>query len=72
MVPDALSRLQAHADLPTTDKSDILDCLYGVTTPLSSTKQDALLLEVFAFHSTLIAMTDDFKKRLMQAYIDDE
>ena len=72
VVPDALSRLQAQTDVSAANKADILDCLYGTTISLSSAEQNALLPEVFAYHSTLIKMTDDFKKRLAEAYINDE
>jgi hypothetical protein len=71
VVPDALSRLQ-QVDIPPAEKSDILDCLYGSTVSLSSAERNALLPEVFAFHSTLVQMTDEFKRRLVEAYTDDE
>ena len=72
MVPNALSRLQAHTDLPAVEKADILDCLYRVTTSLTAAECNALLSEVFAYHSTLIEISDDFKKRLIEAYAVDE
>jgi len=72
VVPDALSRLQAQIDVPAAEKSDILDCLYGYTVRLSPAERDALLPEVFTYHSTLVEMTDDFKQRVIQAYANDE
>ena len=72
MVPDALSRLQAQADMPAAEKADILDCLYGVTVPLNAAERNALLPEVFGYHATLVEMSDDFKKRLVEAYTKDK
>ena len=72
MVPDALSRLQAQTDLPAAEKADILDYLYSVTTSLSSAERNVLLPEIFTYHSTLIEMTDDFKRRLVEAYTNDK
>ena len=72
MVPDALSRLQAQTDLPAAEKADILDCLYGSVVPLNAAERDALLPEVFGYHCTLVEMSDDFKQRLVEAYIRDE
>jgi hypothetical protein len=72
VVPDALSRLQAQADIPAAEKSDILDCLYGSTVSLSQAELDALLPEVFSYHSTLVQMTDEFKTRILEGYKKDE
>ena len=72
VVPDALSRLQAQVDIPAAEKSDILDCLYRNTVSLNPAELDALLPEIFAYHSTLVEMTDDFKQCIMQAYMSDD
>ena len=66
MVLDALSRLQA--DLPPAEKAEILDCLYGRTTPLSAAERDAFLPKTFAYYGTLVEMKDEFKQRLTEAY----
>ena len=72
MVPDALSRLQAQTNLPAAEKADILDYLYGVTTSLSSAERNILLPEVFIFYSTLVEITNNFRGRLVEVYINDE
>ena len=67
-MPDTLSRLQAQVDIPAAEKADILDCLYGVTTSLNPAERNALLPEVFTFYSTLVEISDNFKRRLLEAY----
>ena len=72
VVPDALLRLQALPDIPVAEKADILDCLYGNVVSLNAAEHDALLPKVFMYHSTLVEMTDDFKRRLIEAYSNNE
>ena len=65
VVPDALSRLQA--DSASEEKQAVLESLYGTSIQLESeatTPPDPLPV----YHTTLVEMSDDFKKRLIDAY----
>ena len=70
VVPDALSRLQA--DVASQEKQAVLESLYGNTLVL---EESPYLYEaaqsVPVYHTTLVEMSDDFKKRLLEAYTKD-
>ena len=68
IVPDALSRLQA--DVEPDEKQAVLESLYGST--VSTLAEQVVPLEVVpVYHTTLVEMNDDFKKRLIAAYAQD-
>ena len=67
VVPDALSRLQA--DIATEEKQAVLESLYG--SPVTLDEQTAPLEVLSVYHMTLVEMSDDFKKRLVEAYSND-
>ena len=76
VVPDALSRLQADTsprDVLPDEKQDVLESLYG--NPVIITVAEAEVWEpepTLVYHTTLVEMSDDFKKRLIDAYGKDD
>lgn len=66
VVPDALSRLQA--DVAPEEGQAVLEGLYGSTVLIKITPP---LEPTPIYHMTLVQMSDDFKKRLVEAYTKD-
>ena len=67
VVPDALSRLQA--DVASQEKQAELDSLYGCLVSLDDNEYFQESMPVY--YATLVEMSNDFKKRLAQAYAKD-
>ena len=71
VVPDALSRLQGSSTAVVKDGPGILEALHGQVE--EERFVDSMRSEMpISYHITLVEMSEDFKSRLMEAYVRDE